>query len=188
VIVAPITTAAICSGSSRRLAAAGLRAHAKIGLRVLPKFGSPYLPANASLLRPSRLSFPQSQLVATSLPASFRARPAGLGWTNLAERRLRLDRLPATAAGRLFSPAAPPRAGARGPGDGFPRGRQKSLRPAVLRSAPALRHEPRVRFDRPRPVDRHRGRDRRGPTRNRRRRWRPSAASRSPRTATMPAR
>ena len=44
---------------------------------------------------------------------SFRARHADLGWANLAEGRLRLDRLPATAAGRLSSPAGPPRG--RGP-------------------------------------------------------------------------
>ena len=55
-----------------------------------------------------------------------------------------------------------------------------------LRCGPSA--APRVRFDRPRPVDRHRGRDGRGPTRHRRVQWRPSAASRSPRTATMPAR
>ena len=55
-----------------------------------------------------------------------------------------------------------------------------------LRSGPSA--APRVRFDRPRPVDRHRGRGGRGPTRNRRVKWRPSVASRSPRTATMPAR
>ena len=121
-------------------------------------------------------------------PYSFRARHADLEWANLAEGRLRLDRLPATAAGRLSSPAGPPRADAGTPADGIPRARQESLRPAVLRCAPALRLKPRVRFDRPRPVDRHRGRDGRGPTRNRRVKWRPSAASRSPTTATMPAR
>ena len=118
---------------------------------------------------------------------SFRARHADLGWANLAEGRLRLDRLPATAAGRLFSPAGPPR------GRGDP-GRRHSSRKAKkcpacrppLRCGPSA--APRVRFDRPRPVDRHRGRDGRGPTRHRRVKWRPSAASRSPRTATMPAR
>ena len=65
----------------------------------------------------------------------------------------------------------------------------KKVSPACrppLRFRPAA--APWVRFDRPRPVDRHRGRDGRGPTRNRRLNWRPSAASRSPRTATMPAR
>jgi hypothetical protein len=119
-----------------------------------------------------------------SLP--FRARHADLGWANLAEGRLRLDRLPATAAGRLSSPAGPPR------GRGDP-GRRHSSRKA--RKSPAYRPPlrcgpsaaPRVRFDRPRPIDRHRGRDGRGPTRHRRPKWRPSAASRSPRTATMPA-
>jgi hypothetical protein len=117
---------------------------------------------------------------------SFRARHADLGWANLAEGRLHLDRLSATAAFRFFPLLRRPRR-AREPSDGIPRGRQKSVRPAVLRCAPAHRQEPRVRSDRPRPVGRHRGRDRRGPTRNRRPKWRPSAASRSPRTATMPA-
>ena len=114
--------------------------------------------------------------------------PRGLGWANLAEGRLRLDRLPATAAGRLSSPAGPPRAGRGDPGRRHS-SRKTRKSPACrppLRSGPAA--APRVRFDRPRPVDRHRGRDGRGPTRNRRRTWQPSAASRSPRTATMPAR
>ena len=88
----------------------------------------------------------------------------------------------------LFSPAGPPRAGRGDPG------RRHSSRKAkkCLACRPPLRcgpsAAPRVRFDRLRPVDRHRGRDGRGPTRHRRVQWRPSAASRSPRTATMPAR
>ena len=138
------------------------------------------IPVRHACPSPSR-----SALSPVSLPRG--ARPAGLGWANLAESRLRLDRLPATAAFRFFPCRATPRM-ARGRGDGIPRGKQKNVRPAVLRCAPALRLTPRVRFDRPRPVDRHRGRDRRGPTSSRRVRWRLSAASRSPRTATMPAR
>jgi hypothetical protein len=40
---------------------------------------------------------------------SFRARHADLGWANLAEGRLRLDRLPATAAFTFFPCRATPR-------------------------------------------------------------------------------
>jgi len=69
-----------------------------------------------------------------------------------------------------------------------PRRRHSSRKKESLRCAAALRLAPRVRFDRPRPIDRHRGRDGRGPTTNRRRQWRLSAVSKSPRTATMPAR
>jgi hypothetical protein len=69
---------------------------------------------------------------------SFRARHTNLGWANLAEGRLHLDRLSATAAFRFFPLLRRPRR-AREPSDGIPRGRQKSVRPAVLRCAAALR-------------------------------------------------
>ena len=169
--------------------ATGFRANTNLGLlRSGEPAASPLMRQRKSFCALCVRPLASRSLLPPVSPCSFRARHADLGWANLAEGRLRLDRLTATAAERLSSPAGPPRARAGTPADGIPRGRQESLRPAVLRCAPALRLTPWVRFDRPRPVDRHRGRDGRGPTRNRRRKWRPSAASRSPRTATMPVR
>ncbi|MFZ1894620.1 MAG: hypothetical protein WAU59_11160, partial [Rhodoplanes sp.] len=70
------------------------------------------------------------------LLALFQARPAGLGWANLAEGRLRLDRLPATAAARLFPLPGHPARSAGTPTDGIPRARQKV---SGLPSSAALR-------------------------------------------------
>jgi hypothetical protein len=76
--------------------------------------------------------------------------PRCLEWADLAKGRLRLDHLPATAVRRLSSPAL-------------------ARIPREARKSPA-RHPP-LRYGRkrcgliaPRPLDRHRGRDGRGPS------------------------
>jgi hypothetical protein len=184
-IARPIATAAACSGSSRRLTAAYLRADVTKGLQ---------RPAEMRLTVFARqgTSCPSVTLVLLPVAARCRRSPC---------------LVPGAPRARMGEPGrgpAAPRSSARNGGlslFSLPRrpaqragtrrrhsARKTKKRPAVLRSAPALRQGARVRSDRPRPVDRHRGRSRRGPTRNRRRTWRPSAASRSPRTATMPVR
>jgi hypothetical protein len=67
---------------------------------------------------------------------SFRARRGDLGWANLAEGRLRLDRLSATAAFRFFPLPRRPAQGAGGPATAFLAEDKKAFR---LPSSAALR-------------------------------------------------
>ena len=110
------------------------------GLQYLRDLASPPLIRQCKSFRARCFgSLASCSLLPPRLLALVPGAPRGLGWANLAEGRLRLDRLPATAAGRLSSPAGPPRERSGDPGDGIPCGRQESLRPAVLRCAAALR-------------------------------------------------
>jgi hypothetical protein len=162
---------------SRRVAS--LSVDAKIGL---PLFGRLFAAVDARpriFARSAVVSSCRNEPAVANISSwSVRARaPHGLGWADLAEGRLRLDRLPATAVRRISSPAA----------NAAFLARQERLRTAVLRWRCGRKEPPHgagaagpraVRCDRPSASDRHRGRDRRGPS-NRRgaQSWLPSALS-----------
>ena len=96
----------------------------------------------------------RNAVVSCRIPDNFHLRrpPAASNGLGLTEDRLRLDRLPATAAASFF----PPRVRA------LCIAKQKSRRRPSSAGAAALR----VRADRPRSNDHHRGRDWRGPRTN----------------------
>jgi hypothetical protein len=112
-IIESATSAAIdiCSSS-------GLRSCDSKAMRLhrLRELASPPLIRQRKSFRARGVCALASRSLLPPVSRSFRARHADLEWANLAEDRLRLDRLPATAAERLSSPAGPPSAGRGDPG------------------------------------------------------------------------